>query len=85
MHGDAAGRQRQGDPAGPDAELERPAVAGEVGEELDGRIHDRGIVHLGGIVVGHGDFLAEVAVIVVLHAPTLPKPVRAGTGPVSAC
>jgi len=40
-HRDAAPRERQRDPAGADAELERRARAGELGEEADRRL-DRG-------------------------------------------
>jgi hypothetical protein len=36
VHGDPAPAERQGDPAGADAELERPAVTGQPGQEFDG-------------------------------------------------
>ena len=61
MHVDAALRERHRDPAGADAELERIAVAGEVGEEVDGRLDDRRVELLAGrLVVPLGDALAEV-------------------------
>ena len=40
-HADAALRERQRDPAGADPELERGAVAGELGQEVDGRLDAR--------------------------------------------
>ena len=48
MHADAALRERQRDATGADAELERGAAAGQIGEEVDHRLHDRGLEHLGG-------------------------------------
>ena len=45
MDADAAGGQWDGDPAGSDAELERPTVADKPGEEVDHRIDDRRLEH----------------------------------------
>ena len=65
-------RERQRDPAGADAELERGAVAGEFGEEVDGGIDGRGSNMLGRrLVVARCDALAEV---ILGHACTLSKP-----------
>ena len=47
MHGNAALGEGQRDAAGADAELERRAVAGQIGEEVDGRVDDRRVEHLG--------------------------------------
>jgi len=40
VHGHTALRQRQRDPAGADAELERAPLPGECGEEVDGGSDD---------------------------------------------
>src|SRR6516164_2629624 len=74
MHGHAARGERQRDTAGPDAELERPTVAGEVREQLDDRIDRRRLEHLGGrFVVAGRHWLVEVA---VGHAPECRRPPR---------
>ena len=58
---DAARGERQRDPAGADAELERGAVAGELGEEVDHRVDDApGRTSPRRLVVAAGDRLAEV-------------------------
>ena len=63
--------ERQRDAAGADAELERRAVAGQIGEEVDGRVDDRRVEHVGGrlvvalcnslaeVILGHGRTLSE--------------------------
>ena len=72
VHLDAAGRQRQGDPPGPDPELERPAAPRELREEVHRRPDDVGSEHrVFALVVRGRDALAEVAVLVV-HRPNLP-------------
>ena len=72
MDADAAPRERQRDPAGADAKLERGAVAGQLGEEVDDRFDDCRVEHVGArlvvplrhalaeVVLGHGNTLAEV-------------------------
>ena len=45
MDGDAAGRQRQRDSSGSDAELQRPATSGELGQDVDHRANDAGLEH----------------------------------------
>ena len=61
--------ERQGDAAGADAELEGRAVAGEGGEEVDGRIDDRGFEHRRtGRVVSGGDSAIEA---VLCHRHTV--------------
>ena len=61
MHADAALCERQRDAAGADAELERRAVAGEGGDEVDDGVDRRGLGHLVvGIVVPRRDVLTEV-------------------------
>jgi hypothetical protein len=47
LDGDPAGRQRQRDPAGPDGQLQHPAVPGQAGQEL----HRRPRVHLPAVIV----------------------------------
>jgi hypothetical protein len=60
---DAAAGERKRDPARTDPELQRPALFGEVCEELDHRLHRRRIEHLGGaLVVDRRGALAEEAV-----------------------
>ena len=72
LHAYAAPRERQRDPAGADAELERGTVAGQVGKEADNGIDDRGLEHVGGrLVVPLRHRLAEV---VLGRGRTLSKP-----------
>src|SRR5438034_7593681 len=60
MYADAAAREGKRDPAGPDAELERGSVAGQLGEEVDDGIDRLRLEHLvGRIVVERCDVLAE--------------------------
>ena len=63
---DAARRQRHRDPPGADAELERPPVAGEPGQEVDRRPDDGSVEHpvVGLVVLGSHGF-AEGAILVV--------------------
>ena len=51
-HRDAAPGERQRDPAGADAELQRSAVSGQPGQEVDGRLDHGRVEHLrgGGVV-----------------------------------
>ena len=61
MHADAPPREWQGDAAGADAELERGAAASELDQEVDDRVDDRRIEHVGGrLVVPLCHTLAEV-------------------------
>jgi hypothetical protein len=63
---DAAPRERQGDAAGADPQLEGPAVPCQGRQEVDGRL-DRRRVELprGRLVVRRGDAFVEKAVVVV--------------------
>jgi hypothetical protein len=64
-HLDPACGQRQGDPPGPDPELEDSPTAGEPGQEVDRRLDDRWIEQVGiGLVVCRRNPLVEVAVVV---------------------
>ena len=65
----AAPRERKRDAPRPDRELERAATSGELGQEVDDRIDRLRVEHLGVVVVGRGDALVEVPVIV--HARNL--------------
>ena len=47
VHRHAARGERQRDPAGADAELERGAVARQLGEEVDRRVDDGRVEHVG--------------------------------------
>ncbi len=68
---DATLRERQGDPAGADPELERRAVTCEPGDEIDDRVDCAGLRHLVvRVVVPSCDVLAEV---VPGHRSTLPE------------
>ena len=69
VHRDAPSRQRERDAAGPDAELQRAAAAGELGEEVDRGIEPAGLEEVGRrVVVPRGGLLVEV---VRRHRPTL--------------
>ena len=68
-HGYAARGERQRDPSGADGELERRAVAGQLGQQVDRRTEHVGVEHrAGGLVVAGGDVFAEV---ILEHADTL--------------
>jgi hypothetical protein len=72
VHADAAPRERQRDSARADPELERGAVAGQIGQEFDGGIDDGTLEHVGsGLVVVLGNVLTEV---IFGHSCTLPQP-----------
>ena len=74
MHPDAASRERERDAARADAELERGSVAGQLGQEVDDRIDDARLEHVGGLfVVALGHALSEV---VLGHTRTLAKALR---------
>ena len=61
--------ERQRDAARADAQLERRAVSGQVGEEFDGRVDDRRVEHVGGrLVVSIGHSLAKVVLGHRLHS-----------------
>jgi len=61
VHADAALRERQRDPPRADPELERGSVAGELGEEVDDRLDDGAVEHVGtGLVIPRCNALAEV-------------------------
>jgi hypothetical protein len=47
MHLDPALSEWDRDPARADAELERRSTAGQLDEEVDDRVDDRGVEHLG--------------------------------------
>ena len=74
MHPYAALRERQRDPAGADAELERGPVAGEIRQEGDDRVDDGkvGLVDVP-LVVALGHAFAEV---VLGHGCTLSNQLR---------
>ena len=61
MHADAARRERQRDPPRPYTQLQRPAAAGQLCEEIDGLLDDLRIAPATEpLVVARGDSLAEV-------------------------
>jgi hypothetical protein len=61
VHAHASARERKRDPTCPDAELERAAAAGQVGEEVDDRVDDRRVRLIGvPLVEPRCDRLAEV-------------------------
>ena len=65
MHLDAMLCEGKRDSPGADAKLERPAIAGQLGEQVDGGVDDRRVEHVrGGLVVPSCDTLVEVAVVV---------------------
>ena len=65
MHGHSPPREGERDPAGPDPELERASAARELGEEVDDRVDDLRVEHVGRrFVVPRRDGLVEVAVFV---------------------
>jgi hypothetical protein len=60
-HRHTSSRQRQCDPAGADGELQRGAVPGELGQQVDRRAVHAGVEHRGrALVVAGGDVLTEV-------------------------
>src|SRR5450759_4613669 len=71
VHADTTARERQRDPAGADSEFERGAVAGQLRQEVDYGIDDRGLGHVGEqlvvslcngfakVVFGHGRILTN--------------------------
>ena len=62
----APGGQRKGDPSGPDPELERAPVPGQLRKEVHRGFDDGRIEHLvEGFVVVLGDLFAEVPVVFV--------------------
>ena len=78
-HRHAAPGERQRDPAGADAELERSAVSGQPGQEVDGRLDHGRVEHLGAaVVVALGHALTEVVLaLLAAHARTVPRRVPA--------
>ena len=65
MHGDPARRKGERDAPGPHAQFERPTASGELGEDLDGRLHDARVEHLrAGQVVPRRHGFVEVTVVV---------------------
>jgi len=70
---DAAARQRKCDAARSDAQLQGPAVGGEVRENVDCRVHDpRGEHVRRRLVVRRRDTRSEVAILIV-HRRTVPR------------
>ena len=70
--------QRQRDPSGPDRELQRRAVTGQLREQLDRRPDHGGIEHDRRVLVVRGrDALAEV-LRVASHAPQFARSRAAG-------
>src|SRR5436190_3179108 len=61
VHGYASAGQGQGDAAGSDAEFEGWAGADEVGEHVDGQVHDVGVEHLRLLVVAPGRYVLPAA------------------------
>ena len=71
MHRHAALAERQGHSAGADPQLQGCTVAGEAGEEVDGRAEDRRVEHRRRPgVVGGGDWFVEA---VLGHASTVAR------------
>ena len=69
----AAGCQRQGDAPRPDAQFQRPATAGQPGQDIDGRVHHARLEHLRRLfVVGRRYPFSEVAILIV-HRRTVPQ------------
>ncbi|HZS25030.1 MAG TPA: hypothetical protein VFA30_08585 [Gaiellaceae bacterium] len=66
MHADAASGERQRDPAGADAELERGAVADALDEEVDDLLR---VQARGALVVARGDLGPEVIGLTRTRAP----------------
>jgi hypothetical protein len=65
VHRHSSLRERERDAARPDPQFQRAPGAGELGEDLDGRVDERRVEHLRlGFVVPRGDALVEVAVVV---------------------
>ncbi len=84
MHRDAPRRQGDGDAAGADGELDRRAVAREVGEDVDRRCHLRAVeTPRMPLVVQTGEFGIEVLIgfgqfrslrhRLIVHDPTDPR------------
>jgi hypothetical protein len=64
MHRNPAPRQRHRNPAGPDRQLERAPVAGELDQPVDDRVDALWTEHLRvGLVVPRRNGLVEVAVL----------------------
>ena len=61
MHANASLAERQSDPSGTDAELERGAFTRQPGEELHGRLEYTGIEHVGRVRVVPVGAVVEVA------------------------
>jgi PhnB protein len=81
VHVHAAAGQRQRDPAGADAQLQRPPAAGQPGQHPGHHIHEGRVEHaLGCVVVRRRDALTEVAVLVVHHRDGTPAAARLAPG-----
>ena len=66
-------RERQRYPAGPDAQLQRPAAARQLHQQVNGGLDGGGLEHLAPvIVIGGGYALAEKAILIV-HWWTVPR------------
>jgi hypothetical protein len=80
-------RERQRDPPGADAELERTPGADAIREEIDDGIDHARIEDLGIVIVGRGEPLVEIAVVVhdqvisVDSAQVAPGRTRRAVGP----
>ena len=83
MHAYAAPRERQGDAPGADAELERRAVSGELGQQLDDRVDGRRLEHVGGELVV--PLRIALAPAVFGHGRTLSRTVGGAAGSGLAC
>ena len=71
MDHNAAGRQRQGDAPGADAQLQSPA-ASKLRQDVGRRVRGARAEHLRPLVVGRRGTFSEVAVIIV-HRRTVPQ------------
>jgi hypothetical protein len=74
---DAAGRQRQGDAPGADAQLQGPAAASKLRQDVGRRVCGAGAELLRPLVVGRRGTFSEVAVLIV-HRRTVPQKTSAG-------
>ena len=64
MYVDTASSERKSDTPRSDTEFQRPAVTGKLGENVDDGVDDALVVHARRRgIVGRGDLLAEVPVV----------------------
>ncbi len=84
VHRNAASGERKRDSAGANPELERRSVAGDLGEEVHGRVQGLGVEQVGsGLVVPLRDPLVESILrhtSTVRRSPSGPRPATPGSG-----